>query len=167
MCKVRLKPQHSVITNLSVLAQDMKIGYLPNYEKEKATIYISYLWEYDLQFQKVSSLKSTTFWVLNDPVFNKGLAFTWTERDRMNLIGILPPVIRTMNEQERIVMDELSHSWSERKDDMIQNDSLYLMNVRELYITPCHTKSLKCRRTGRTHENSGKGLYFVAFPYQL
>jgi hypothetical protein len=43
MCKVRLKPQHSVITNLSVLAQDMKIGYLPNYEKEKATIYISYL----------------------------------------------------------------------------------------------------------------------------
>jgi len=64
--------------------------------------------------------------ILNDPVFNKGLAFPGTERDRMGLRGLLPPVIRTMNEQERIVMDELSHSWSERKDDMIQNDEMVL-----------------------------------------
>jgi malate dehydrogenase (decarboxylating) len=64
--------------------------------------------------------------ILNDPVFNKGLAFRGTERDRMGLRGLLPPVIRTMNEQERIVMDELCHSWSERKDDMIQNDEMVL-----------------------------------------
>ena len=64
--------------------------------------------------------------ILNDPVFNKGLAFPRTERDRMGLRGLLPPVIRTMNEQERIVMDELSHSWSERKDDMIENDEMVL-----------------------------------------
>ena len=65
--------------------------------------------------------------ILDDPLFNKSLAFPRTERDRMGLRGLLPaPVIRTMNEQERIVMDELSHSWSERKDDMIQNDEMVL-----------------------------------------
>jgi len=64
--------------------------------------------------------------ILNDPLFNKGLAFPSIERDRMGLRGLLPPVIRTMGEQEKIVMDELCHSWSERKDDMIQTDEMVL-----------------------------------------
>ena len=59
--------------------------------------------------------------VLNDPVFNKGLAHPATERDRMGLRGLLPSGIRTMKEQEGIVMDELCQSFSERKDDMIQS----------------------------------------------
>merc|ERR1712183_1123472 len=59
--------------------------------------------------------------VLNDPVFNKGLAHPATERDRMGLRGLLPSGIRTMKEQEGIVMDELCQSYSERKDDMIQS----------------------------------------------
>jgi len=64
--------------------------------------------------------------ILNDPVFNKGLAFPGTERDRMGLRGLLPPVIRTMTDQERIVMDELSTSWSERQDDMIENSKMLM-----------------------------------------
>eukprot|EP00092_Neocalanus_flemingeri_P004184 GFUD01004499.1.p1 GENE.GFUD01004499.1~~GFUD01004499.1.p1 ORF type:complete len:635 (-),score=141.95 GFUD01004499.1:214-2118(-) len=64
--------------------------------------------------------------VLNDPVFNKGLAFPSTERDRMGLRGLLPSVVRSMKEQEKIVMDELCSSWSERKDDMIDKDEAIL-----------------------------------------
>ena len=64
--------------------------------------------------------------ILNDPVFNKGLAFPGTERDRMGLRGLLPPVIRTMTDQERIVMDELSTSWSERQDDMIESSEMMM-----------------------------------------
>ena len=53
--------------------------------------------------------------VLNDPVFNKGLAFPYTERDRLGLRGLLPPCVRTMQEQEQICMEDLQTSWQDRQ----------------------------------------------------
>jgi len=69
--------------------------------------------------------------ILNDPVFNKGLAFPCTERDRMGLRGLIPPVIRSMREQELIVLDELHHSWSERKDEMIESDEVVKSGIQK------------------------------------
>ena len=53
--------------------------------------------------------------VLNDPLFNKGLAFPYTERDRLGLRGLLPPSVRTMQEQEQILTEDLHTSWQDRQ----------------------------------------------------
>ena len=37
--------------------------------------------------------------ILNDPLWNKGTAFSVPERDRLGLKGLLPPVIKTIEEQ--------------------------------------------------------------------
>ena len=36
---------------------------------------------------------------MNDPLWNKGTAFSVPERDRLGLKGLLPPVIKTIEEQ--------------------------------------------------------------------
>jgi len=57
--------------------------------------------------------------ILNNPVFNKGLAFPYTERDRLGLRGLLPPTVRSMEEQEEILLAELTNAWSDRQDDLV------------------------------------------------
>ena len=37
--------------------------------------------------------------ILNDPLWNKGTAFSVAERDRLGLKGLLPPVVKTIEEQ--------------------------------------------------------------------
>ena len=37
--------------------------------------------------------------ILNNPFINKGTAFTLAERKQLNLVGLLPPVVQTLEEQ--------------------------------------------------------------------
>ena len=37
--------------------------------------------------------------ILNNPFINKGTAFSMAEREKLNLIGLLPPVVQTLEEQ--------------------------------------------------------------------
>ena len=39
--------------------------------------------------------------LLQDPVLNKGTAFTEAERDLLGLRGLLPPHVQTLDEQEQ------------------------------------------------------------------
>uniref|UniRef100_A0A7S4B0Y2 Malic enzyme n=1 Tax=Chrysotila carterae TaxID=13221 RepID=A0A7S4B0Y2_CHRCT len=66
--------------------------------------------ESDTRFRFLSPLNarhSTGFDILNDPLWNKGTAFTEAERDRLGLRGLLPPRIQTIEEQTARIIDRL------------------------------------------------------------
>ena len=46
--------------------------------------------------------------ILNDPFMNKGTAFTYEERKKYELTGLLPTVVRTLEEQVRIEYEKVS-----------------------------------------------------------
>jgi len=49
-----------------------------------------------------------------DPRYNKGSAFTRDERDRLGLVGLLPPTPRTMEQQVQLQLEHLQ----EKSDDL-------------------------------------------------
>ncbi|CEM35928.1 unnamed protein product [Vitrella brassicaformis CCMP3155] len=51
------------------------------------------------------TMSSSALNVLRDPIASKGLSFTATERDRLDLNGYLPPAIETMDQQIIRLMD--------------------------------------------------------------
>jgi len=52
--------------------------------------------------------------LLSDPLFNKGLGFPNTERDRLGIRGLVPPSTLTMGEQEEVLMAEYKKGWASR-----------------------------------------------------
>jgi len=52
--------------------------------------------------------------LISDPIFNKGLAFPKSERDRLGLRGIIPPATLEIEEQEEIIMREYNSGWAAR-----------------------------------------------------
>ena len=51
--------------------------------------------------------------LLNDPVLNKGTAFTEKERDRLQLRGLLPPRILTQEQQIEKVLENFRSKTSD------------------------------------------------------
>ena len=52
-----------------------------------------------LSNQKISKKMKTAQEILNDPFINKGTAFTLEERKALNLVGLLPTAVQTLEEQ--------------------------------------------------------------------
>nr|WP_257898613.1 malolactic enzyme [Segatella salivae] len=52
-----------------------------------------------LSNQKISKKMKTAQEILNDPFINKGTAFTLKERKALNLVGLLPTAVQTLEEQ--------------------------------------------------------------------
>jgi len=52
--------------------------------------------------------------LLSDPLFNKGLGFPRTERDRLGIRGLVPPSTLAMGEQEEVLMAEYRQGWASR-----------------------------------------------------
>ena len=45
--------------------------------------------------------------ILHDPLWNKGMAMTIPERDRLNLRGLVPPRVKTLQEQADRIMKHM------------------------------------------------------------
>ena len=108
--------------------------------------------------------------ILHDPLWNKGTAFDNEERDRLGLRGLLPPDIRTIEQQMARVMDHLkSESSNEKKNMYLQdlanrNETLYYRTLVEniekmapLVYTP--TVGDVCKQFGNQFRRS-RGMYF-------
>ena len=61
--------------------------------------------------------------LLNDPFLNKGTAFTEEEREKYDLIGILPPTVQTLDLQAQQAYENV-----EKKPDVSEKRH-YLMNI--------------------------------------
>lgn len=61
--------------------------------------------------------------ILNDPFINKGTAFTLEERKALNLVGLLPTAVQTLEEQT-----ELTYKEYQKKDSDLEK-RIYLMTL--------------------------------------
>lgn len=70
--------------------------------------------------------------ILHDPLWNKGMAFSTSERERLGLRGLLPPSVRTLEQQVKRCMTHLK----EIKDPVLQN--IYLQDLHNRNETLYH-----------------------------
>lgn len=70
--------------------------------------------------------------ILHDPLWNKSTAFDYSERDRLGLRGLLPPAVRSIDQQVSICMNRLRSL----KDDVSKN--LYLQDLHNNNETLYH-----------------------------
>ncbi len=52
--------------------------------------------------------------LVNDPLWNKGLAFPEAERDRLAIRGLVPTRCKTIEEQQEVAMEEYRQGWAAR-----------------------------------------------------
>jgi len=72
--------------------------------------------------------------LIADPLFNKGLAFPQTERDRLGIRGLVPPSKLGIADQKDIIMSEYETGWAARAaqepDDEIIKSGVNPENIR-------------------------------------
>lgn len=108
--------------------------------------------------------------ILHDPLWNKGTAFNDYERDRLGLRGLLPPAFRTLEQQEKRVMNVIQKLESDEQKNLYlqdlhnRNETLYfrtLVNhidiMAPLVYTP--TVGLVCQQFGNQFSKA-RGMYF-------
>ena len=113
------------------------------------------------------------FWnsILHDPLWNKGMAFDNSERDRLNLRGLVPPRVKDLETQCTRVMKHVREFGSDNvsKNMYLQelhnrNETLYhrvladnIEEIAPLVYTP--TVGVVCQRFGDQFRRS-RGMYF-------
>ncbi|MCH9703202.1 MAG: NAD-dependent malic enzyme, partial [Chlamydiae bacterium] len=63
--------------------------------------------------------------ILQDPILNKGTAFTEEERTRLRLHGLLPPHIKTLEEQ----VDHCYSEYQQKETDLAKH--IYLRGLQD------------------------------------
>ena len=109
--------------------------------------------------------------VLNDPLWNKGTGFTHAERDRLGLKGLLPNVVRTLDEQRANVMAKLREIEDPMEKNLMlralhdRNETLFhrvlvdhVEEVAPIVYTP--TVGLVCQRYSSNFQRA-RGLLFT------
>ena len=113
--------------------------------------------------------------ILHDPLWNKGMAMDYPERDRLNLRGLVPPRVKTLEEQAARVMAQLRGDFADdddgrlRKNKFLQelhnrNETLYhrvladnIAELAPLVYTP--TVGAVCENFGAQFRRA-RGMYF-------
>jgi len=87
------------------------------------------------QYLKAEIVRKKGKNLLSDPLFNKGLGFPRSERDRLSLRGLVPPTTLDMDEQGQILMAEYRQGWAARAeqepDDEIIKSGVNPDNIRK------------------------------------
>ena len=110
--------------------------------------------------------------LLHDPVWNKGTAFTQTERDALGLRGLLPPTVQTQDEQVMRVMENLRAKTTDLERYIFlvslqdRNETLFyrvvMDNINEMMpIIYTPVVGLACQRFGHIFRRP-RGLYLSA-----
>lgn len=108
--------------------------------------------------------------ILHDPLWNKGTAFCYAERDRLGLRGLVPTAVKTLEQQKERVLRHLEAEPSDEKKNMYlqdlqnRNETLYFRTLVDhidkmapLVYTP--TVGLVCQKFGNQFRRS-RGMYF-------
>jgi len=80
------------------------------------------------RIMKAEKVKKKGRNLINDPLFNKGLAFPHSERDRLCIRGLIPSSMLSLSEQEQIIMEEYRSGWAHRAE-MEPNDEIIKSGV--------------------------------------
>jgi len=87
------------------------------------------------QYLKAEIVRKKGKNLLSDPLFNKGLGFPFSERDRLGIRGLVPPSTLDMREQEEVLMAEYNQGWAARAeqepDDEIIKSGVNPDNIRK------------------------------------
>ena len=122
------------------------------------------------RFPQVLKTKQTGIDILHDPLWNKGMAFDNPERDRLKLRGLIPPMVKTLDDQARRFLLQMRDPTvpNVQKNLMLQdlhnrNETLYhrllVDNVEELaplIYTP--TVGHVCQQFGSQYVRA-RGMY--------
>jgi len=108
--------------------------------------------------------------ILHDPLWNKGTAFNYSERDRLGLRGLLPPAERSLEQQKERVLKHLEKEVGDVNKNMYlqdlhnRNETLYFKTLVDhidvmapLVYTP--TVGVVCQQFGSQYKRS-RGMYF-------
>jgi len=87
------------------------------------------------QYLKAEIVRKKGKNLLSDPLFNKGLGFPRSERDRLGIRGLVPPSTLNMIEQGEVIMAEYEQGWAARAeqepDDEIIKSGVNPDNIRK------------------------------------
>ncbi|HEY1417559.1 MAG TPA: NAD-dependent malic enzyme, partial [Myxococcaceae bacterium] len=70
--------------------------------------------------------------LLEDPIFNRGTAFSLDERTRLRLDGLLPPVVETLEQQ----CARAYEAYRRKEDDLERH--IYLRALQDTNETLCY-----------------------------
>mmetsp|Transcript_11185 Transcript_11185/g.35635 ORF Transcript_11185/g.35635 Transcript_11185/m.35635 type:complete len:597 (-) Transcript_11185:125-1915(-) len=125
------------------------------------------------RFLKPLDARHSDGWdILNNPLWNKGTAFTWAERERLGLRGLLPAQVRTIEEQVSNFVTQLSAMDDQPlmqnlmlQDLQARNETLYhrvlvdhVEKMAPLVYTP--TVGAACQHFSSRYQRS-RGMFFT------
>lgn len=122
------------------------------------------------KWNKPLKTKSYGLDILHDPLWNKSMAFDYSERDRLGLRGLIPPAIRSIDAQLQSVLIGLKNLPDDVSKNLFlqelhdRNETLYhrvlldhIEDIAPLVYTP--TVGYACQQFGYQFRRS-RGMYF-------
>ena len=76
--------------------------------------------------------------ILHDPLWNKGMGMDYPERDRLNLRGLIPPRVKSLDEQATRIMTQLRAMGPADDADANIQKNMYLQELHNRNETLYH-----------------------------